>query len=416
MRILELRKGSAEEAELLEAAAAAHGNWVLAAAPLMKRLWLMRSAWAPGLRYIGGLAAPPDVADMSGLPPLSVGGAGLRLEDALAGCLAEAVERTAQVEREGDVVLSAPLGAVRVPNQIGALIDLLIARNAEVARSPIDWVTAKNVTSGDEILIPADWCLRRRKPLAVGIPEAALSTGCAAAATSGEALARGLLELIERDAAGLWWLGGRPATGIRPGSIEAAAAGRLGGELRQAEDTGRTTYVLDITSDIPVPVMAAIASDGNGTGLSIGLAARPSPAQAAGAALVELCQMELGLQLAFDKRTQLGETALTDVDRRHLARAAAPVSDLTPLDQANSPGHGDAPAEAARDPSDLAALAARADVEAWQIDLTRPSSGLRVAKVIAPRLQPMPGAILTERLTAVQKLHGNVPLPSVSIM
>ena len=37
MRILELKRGSAEEAELLEAAADAHGDWVMAAAPLMMR-------------------------------------------------------------------------------------------------------------------------------------------------------------------------------------------------------------------------------------------------------------------------------------------------------------------------------------------------------------------------------------------
>jgi ribosomal protein S12 methylthiotransferase accessory factor len=415
MRILELRKGSAEEAELLEAAAAAHGDWVLAAAPLMSRLWLMRSAWAPGLRYLGGLATAPDVANQSGMPPLSVGGAGLRLEDALAGCLAEAIERTAQIERAGDIVLTAPIDAVRVPDQVSTLIDLVVARDPTAAGRPIDWLQARNATTGADTLLPADWCLRRRKPPTLAIPGAALSTGCAAAATAEEAGSRGLLELIERDAASLWWLGGHPATALVPGSTEAAAAARLSAELRLAEESGRTTRVVNISSDLAIPVMAAIAQDASGTGLAIGLAARLSPAAAARNALIELCQMELGLQLASGKRDKLGEAALTDTDRRHLERAAVLATDLPPLAALEAPRR-DASDVAANTAGQLAAVLAKNGAEAWYVDLTRPVGSLDVAKVIAPRLQPMPCDLVTERLSAVQKASGNVARPSVAIM
>jgi ribosomal protein S12 methylthiotransferase accessory factor len=416
MRILELRKGSAEETELLEAAATAHGGWVMAAAPLMQRLWLMRSAWAPGLRYIGGLAHSHDMDAAPASAPLSVGGAGLRLEDALAGCLAEAVERTAQIERDGDVVLSAPLDAVDVPDQIGALIDLLLVRNPAATRSQIDWVQARNVKTGAETLVPADWCLRRQKPTVLGVPGAALSTGCAAAASTQEALARGLLEIIERDAASLWWLGGRPAARLRPDSPEAAASERLRAELRHTESTSRTTRVLDITSDLTVPVMAAIAHHADGTGLVIGLAARPSPARAAGSALIELCQMELGLELAAGKRAQMGEAALTDADRRHLERAAAGTAALAPLAAAVAPRHHRTPTDRVDQFHDLSAVLAKVDAEAWHVDLTRPNGGLNVVKAIAPRLQPMPGDLLTARLSSVRKAYGNVPHPPIRIM
>ncbi|MFN3745657.1 MAG: YcaO-like family protein [Hyphomicrobiaceae bacterium] len=416
MRILELRKGSAEETELLEAAAAAHGDWVMAAAALMQRLWLMRSAWAPGLRYIGGLAHAPDVDAGPASAPLSVGGAGLRLEDALAGCLAEAVERTAQIERDGDVVLSAPLDAVDIPDQIGELIDLVLAHDRAATRGPIDWVRARDVVTGAETLVPADWCLRRRKPTVLGVPGAALSTGCAAATSAQEALVRGLLELIERDAASLWWLAGQPPTRLRPDSPEAAAFLRLRAELRQSESPRRITRVLDITSDLSVPVMAAIAHHADGTGLAIGLAARPSPARAAGRALIELCQMELGLELAVDKRAQIGEAALTDADRRHLERATAQVADLPMLAATDTPRHQRMTTDRADRIGHLSAALVQVDAAAWHVDLTRADSGLNVVKAIAPRLQPMPADLETARLSSVRRAHTNAPRAPLRLM
>ena len=410
MRILEIRKGSTEEAELLEAAAAAHGGWVYAAARLMDRLLLMRSAWAPGLRYVGGIAR--SGSDGAGLA-LSVGGTGLRLEDALASCLGEAVERLAQIERAGDVVLTAPIDEVDVPDQIGELIDLIHSRDPATPRTPIDWVRARSCTTGDETLVPADWCLRRANPLALAVPGSTLSTGCAAAAALEDAVARGLLELIERDAASLWWHGGRSPTQLRRDSPEAAGAARITGELRQTDESGRRTRVVDITSDLAVPVMAALSHREDGTGLAIGLAARLSPARAVGSALLELTQMELGLQLASSKREQIGEAALTAEDRRHLARAAASVADLAPLAVHDMPRRHTALPVGSGLLQTIVGPMMQGGLDVWYVDVTRSDYGLVVAKVIAPRLQPMPGDIETARLAAVR---GRQSPPSVTIM
>ncbi len=410
MRILELRRGSAEEAELLEAAADAHGDWVMAAAPLMARLWLMRSATAPGLRYVGGLAEVPDAAGASHRPPFSVGGTGLRLEDALAGCLAEAVERTAQVERHGDVVLSAPLEAVQIPDQIAELIGLIQAHDPHALHAPLDWVRALDTATGTEALVPADWCLRRANPGAIALPGAAPSTGTAAATDPEQAMDRALLELIERDAAALWWLGGAPAVALDPASPEAAAVARLHAELRQSERAARLTRVLDIGSDLPIPVMAAFAHAPDGQGLAFGLAARHSPARAAGSALFELCQMELGLALARGKLSEAGEAALSDIDRRHLARAATSVEALAPLSTIETPRH--------RTPAMQRAATTLADagIAAWHVDLTRPESPLKVVKAIAPRLQLMPGDLVTARLFTVQRISAGASRPSIGIV
>lgn len=398
MRILELRKGSAEEAELLEAAAATHGPWVQDAARLLDRMLLMRSAWAPGLRYVGGMARTMTAA--GGMEPaLSVGGAGFTLEDAVAGCLGEAVERLSQIERDGDIVLTAPIEDVRVPDQIGELIDLIRARDV-APLPPIDWVRARSCTTGDEALVPADWCLRRAKPLALEIPGGALSTGSAAATALDDATARGLLELIERDAASLWWHAIRGAAALGNGRVETAAAARIAGELRQGDGGGRRTSVIDITSDLGIPVMAAFSHQDDGIGFTLGLAARVSPSRAVSGALMELAQMELGLQLALGKREQIGETALTSEDRRHLTRAAVPIAELTPL-AASEPPRRFLPLPADAGPlRPIVDVLERAGIEAWCVNLSRPDGGPAVAKVIAPRLQPMPGDVVTARLRA----------------
>ena len=413
MHILELRPDSEEVAELLEFTAAAHGPWVKVAAPLMMRMWLMRSAWAPGLHFVGGLARPFE-ASWDGIAPLSVGGTGLQIEDAFAGCLAEAVERTSQVERDGDVVLSAPLSEVRIPDQLGELIELLIAQDGAAAHRVIDWVRGQDATSSAEVLVPADWCLRRSGTPTFAIPGAALSTGCAAAATADDALSRGLLELVERDAASLWWLGGRPAAALASDSSEAEAARRLNDGLRGGDDLHRTTRVLDISSDIPIPVMVAVAHGDDGKGLAIGLAARLSPTRAAGSALIELCQMELGLQFASGKLEQLGDEALTDADRGHLARASVFVSDLMPLTALEAPRRPATTGDAVEATGSLAAILARAEVQAWQVDLTRPEQDLAVIKTIAPRLQAMPGDLVTARLSSIAR--GQIQRPSVRLM
>ncbi|MBN9267776.1 MAG: hypothetical protein J0I75_25030, partial [Hyphomicrobium sp.] len=56
------------------------------------------------------------------------------------------------------------------------------------------------------------------------------------------------------------------------------------------------------------------------------------------------------------------------------------------------------------------------DIHTWYVDLTRPVSSLRVVKTIAPRLQPMPGDLVTARLSAVQKARGHGLPPPVMIM
>ena len=85
--------------------------------------------------------------------------------------------------------------------------------------------------------------------------------------------------------------------------------------------TARASWLLDLTTELGIPVIAAISVAKTGDGLACGMAARLSTANAARAAIMEMCQMELAIQVTNMKRLERGDARLNDVDRRHLIRA-----------------------------------------------------------------------------------------------
>jgi ribosomal protein S12 methylthiotransferase accessory factor YcaO len=123
------------------------------------------------------------------------------------------------------------------------------------ADAGLSWYRATRITDGNEVLLPADLCLRRPTAQQEIRPPFALSTGSAAGTSWDEAALHGLLELIERDAAGLWWRGGR--RGIfrsrRPTQMPWCGSTRL-------EQLGIETFSVDLTRPrSAVPVARIIA-------------------------------------------------------------------------------------------------------------------------------------------------------------
>jgi ribosomal protein S12 methylthiotransferase accessory factor len=194
----------------------------------------------------------------------------------------------------------------------------------------------------------------------------------------------GLLELIERDAVALWLRGG-----ARPRVVPPGAGASLQGQLR-GDVTTRRTWLLDITNDVGVPVVAAIACNHDGFGLSRGVACRPTLAAAADAALMELAQMELGYRLSATKRTVRGAEALNETDRRHIDRytqlQAAEIPALHPL----APPSGSCDLLSYDKIAILAGIRQRLEavgVEVYAMNLTRPALAIPVTRTLAPGLE-----------------------------
>jgi ribosomal protein S12 methylthiotransferase accessory factor len=258
-------------------------------------------------------------------------------------------------------------------------------------------VLGRSLADARDVLIAADWVLRRPAPGPLTIPGAMLSTGAAAGRDETDATRRALFELIERDAAALWWHGGRPARHVSTEQPCLADAQSTLAALRQGARLRRTSF-FDLTSDVGIPVMAAVSSDAEGSSVAIGLGARARRSEAAEAALMELLQTETALQLALAKQAQLGDEALAAADRRHLDRArkvcVAHMPTYSAPDPPDLPAHDTEPARA------LAALG----YDGYAV--RRDHAGVAVVKAVAPDLQLLPGDLESDRLRRCRRAFG----------
>ena len=368
---------------------------------MTRRLFALQSDWAPGLHFIGGEASrSAQSGALSSEMNFSLAGSGSTAEEGLIACLGECAERVATVERDGDIAGTISLSEAKpqVMSSALCLIECLVEQQSgNTALIAVDWCRAHELASGKEILVPADWCVRRARRGPLAIPNSALSSGVAAGPTFDFAAERALLELIERDASCLWWVGGRRGHPLALDGPAIAAAVSLLAALRQGQ-THRRTWLLDITSDLGVPCAVAISTAAEGNGIAFGLSARLSLEAAARGAILEMCQMELGIQLAMMKLQQLGEVGLTENDRHQLARAnnlnARDCDLLHPFGVSRSEERKSLNSGIAQ----LTATMAAKGIEVALLDLTRPDIAVSIVRAVAPKLQPMPGEIITRRL------------------
>ena len=147
------------------------------------------------------LLAKKECAEVS----FSLSGSGETLEDAFVSCVGEGIDRLAQIECPTDVTAIANLAEVAHrtwPTAIAA-IEQDMAQQALPATTPFAWVSGKPLdtrsihsSGGHDVLLPADWCLRRATGQQRLRPRTALSVGVAAGPTFDWAASRALLELV----------------------------------------------------------------------------------------------------------------------------------------------------------------------------------------------------------------------------
>lgn len=374
-----------------------------------KFLWIkqIHAPDAPGLCFFGGEVRGADFGHCElNEPPVSVSGKGFTREQAFTGVVGEGGEYLSQLEWcSEDLVRGEPTAvAHQHDTEIMRVLFELLGIESGAPEPELDWMVGHRMADGSEVLIPADLCLRRVAGRGIGDPPSALSTGCAAGSSLSEATLRALLEVVERDAAALWWLGGRRGRPIGLDELDRADA-LPGLRALRGDATARPTWMLDITSDTRIPCVAAASVDRQGRGFASGLAARLNLGDAIRGAILELCQIELGHHLVEAKRQVRGDGALNDADRRNLERSetfdAAECSLLYP--------HG--VPRCNRDPGPLTVEQAIREVsgrlldlgaEPLIVDLTRPGLEVPVARVLVPGLQPFPSTITTARLAEVR--------------
>lgn len=375
---------------------------LLVAASRFARVFELAAPDAPGLISFGA-QFDPALADSlhDGSPIVGVSGVGLTLQEAFQGCIGEGIEYLSQLQTGNDLLCN--LGVDDLAGKFGPkaleLVTQLSKRRMQPERA-LSWCRVTRLTDGGEAWLPADICLRRPQAQRDFAPPFPLSIGSAAGPSRDAAALHGLLELIERDAASLWWRGGQLARSIPVQHEAGRVAEELLQGLRHGASAPRRTWVLDITTDIGVPSVAAVSCREDGSGFAFGLAARPALESAVRSAILEMCQLELADVIVAAKRSGRGDDALNAQDRIHRARAAINADRcrlLQPIAEyaAHLPLHA---TEAGVTFELIVERLKKLGIDTFCIDLTRERFAVPVVRVIAPGLQLEPSEIVTERL------------------
>jgi ribosomal protein S12 methylthiotransferase accessory factor len=374
---------------------------LLRATEYFTRIFELPLVDAPGLVFIGGeidTSRLETARSPAGI--MSVGGLGLSIGAAFQSCIGEGVEYLSQMERASEpFVTDSKAELLAQPNdKLRDFLGLLPLPGSTQFQA----LAAVGLNTTDTAQFPAEICLRRPKDAAAMTAPFRLSMGCAAGPTLADATLHAIFELVERDAAGLWWRGGQRG---RPVNLEDDTLQGARTYLKNLRGgaTGRDTWLLDITTDLEIPVAVALSCSNNGQTFAFGLCARATLEAAAIGALKELCQNELAHYVVAAKRNERGEKGLNDRDRAHLARTAQINAASDPLLQPSGTSrHLPFPATAIESTigqlSWLLAKLAAADVAVYQIDLSRPEFAIPVVRVFAPGLQIEPSSLISSRL------------------
>ena len=368
------------------------------------RLFALPCVDAPGLHLIGSeikLRSPDNTAVVSAT------GKGLTEIDALVSCLGEAAEYLSLHQ----AIDHLPSRSGTVPEDAKPSADALAELRAMVG-SGIDisdqWIPATSLLAGKEVWIPATLGSRDRIPNYQ--PPVPPSTGCAVSDNMQRAQLHGLLEVIERDAVALWWLGGQPATELPVELPDRYDVREFLQQLRQGS-VNKTTWWMNITTDIGVPCVVALSCDDNGRGLACGFGAGLTWQAAIEAATLEMCQIEMAVQIVKLKYKQRGADGLNDADKTHLKRVALDVSSLPLLaptvwdDRAIDEIH-----ETTDVDDTLRVIVKRVQnvgVEPLYVNLTSEGlPGVAACRVLTPGLQPLNPSIRSKRLESLIEATG----------
>ncbi|AUG77383.1 hypothetical protein CFP65_2554 [Kitasatospora sp. MMS16-BH015] len=378
-------------------------------------------ALAPGT--LGGLR--------SGLRSLS-GGKGLTDEEARVSALCEAVERYSGSWHGDEPVVRASYRELGKSAVHPARIQLFHDRqhsgraqwNAEHADSSfqqvpepfdeqrvVDWTPVWSLTAGERRLVPSSLLYYSATAPDEGLPVAD-SNGNAAGASLEDAVLQGFLELVERDAVALWWYNRtrQPAVDL---DAFAATESWLPAMRAGHRGMGREVWVLDLTADLGIPVMAALSrrTDQPAEDVIFGFGAHLDPAVALRRALTELNQL---LPAVADATARDGGYAVQDRTAVAWWRTATVARQPYLRSDEGVPARGPEAWECRRttdlkdDVEGAIQLLSRHGLELLVLDQTRPDIGLPVVRVIVPGLRHFWARFAPGRLYDVPLALGRV--------
>lgn len=238
-------------------------------------------------------------------------------------------------------------------------------------RQELDWTPAWELTRGRRRYLPTSYCFTHTPTAAEERVALYNPNGHAAGNCIEEAILQGFLELVERDAAALWWYNrvARPAVDLE--SFGSTYFKELS-ELDRSR--GLAMHVLDMTTDLGIPAMVSVAFEERSGRVFLGFGCHLDAELAVQRSLTELHQV-------FDP-TGKGQAPFMRsdfADERFLwpSGALRQATDFTP------PGARGL-AHAVQTCVDRVA---RLGMDTLVVDYTRPDIGLSTVKVVVPGLR-----------------------------
>lgn len=348
--------------------------------PFADDIFSLKPPDAPGAHFCGAMFS-------AGGQRFPAGAADTDPERAKVRCLGEVAETLAQFAGPDDF-MNVPAGSGLHAGERDSLDSLTGGANGP-------WLPATRLSDGKPVSVPASLCLRP-----VGANDTNVtSLGCAAGETRLDAIRSAMFEIIERDAVALWWHGGVPPLQI-PDVLLAEARSTL--ILARQGKTARTTRFIALQSICQTPVVCALSCESDGKSVALGFGAAESFATAAIKSLMELLQMEVGNRIVAMKAERQGTAKLGSADAEIWQRILVFDASAQPFQP-----EGSAEVMPALPVAKITEKLGQENMQIYAVDLFRGSAALPVVKLVAPRLQPLPGQIETERLACSKKTHMN---------
>ena len=258
---------------------------------------------------------------------------------------------------------------------------------------PIDWLPAWSIRYNERRYLPADTVLHQQKKKNKERVAVFESNGLSAGNTKEEAILQGFLELIERDAVAIWWF-----NRLRRPSIDLDLMRGDSWFMQTIENLnadGTEVYLLDLTIDTKIPVVAAVGKSDKGW--LAGFGCHFDPRIASSRALSELVQV----------RALMKPVPAPDVcpDTSYLVpdpNTKPIVPDRRYLDL---PKNTNTFIELGVD------LLAQLGIDTIVINCTRPDVDMPVVKVYAPGLRAFRPRFAPGRLYDLPVQMGQLPVP-----
>ena len=239
----------------------------------------------------------------------------------------------------------------------------------------IDWTPAWSLNRGTRHWVPLAYCFADTpdSDSAEGLRFCVHNpNGSAAGSCREEAILQGLLELVERDATAIWWYNQVQRPGIDISSFRDPYFDALSSEY---ESLGWRLWALDITHDLGIPVIVALAENPASGRFSIGFGCHLDNRIALQRALTEVNQL---LDVTADAPPPWDPTKLSSNQFLY------PGPGYTRLDASQPPPIDARDLKEAID--QCVSRLSSAGMEVLVVDKTRPDIGLPVVQVIVPGL------------------------------